>query len=140
MDVTGLLDAVRSNRIEFATMRPPGSRYATLDRRVVVFAPPELAELSRTGDLRLLDALVGMLGDRERAWAAEVLLAALTRREEKLVEGYATAPDRWWAAFGATARERWRSWLDGARDRLAWDAEGAHFVERSGEAVVSREG
>jgi hypothetical protein len=140
MDVTALRDAVRNDRIRFATMRPPGSRYATLDRRVVVVEPPELVELSRTGDPRLLNALVDLLGDRDRAWAAEVLLAALTRREEKQVESFAAAPEEWWAALGATAQERWRSWLDGVADRLTWDANEQHFVDRQPGALPDSSG
>jgi hypothetical protein len=134
MDVTDRLDAVRSDRIEFITMRHPGSPYATLDRRVVVTGPPPLVELSRSGDPGLLDALVDLLDTPDRAWAAEVLLAALTRREEKLVESFATVPDEWWQSFGATTQARWRSWLDATRDRLTWDAEGQHFVEQPGES------
>jgi hypothetical protein len=84
MDLATRLTAVRSDRVEFVTMRPPGSPLAILDRRVVVTGPPEVVELSRSGDPRLLDALVDLLGDRDRAWAAQVLLAALTRHEEKL--------------------------------------------------------
>jgi hypothetical protein len=106
-----------------------------LDRRVVVTGPPEVVELSRSGDPRLLDALVDLLGDRDRAWAAQVLLAALTRHEEKFVESFATVPEEWWATFGATAQTRWRAWLDGARGRLTWDAEGQHFVERPSEGA-----
>jgi hypothetical protein len=129
MAIEDLLAAVQSDRIRFATMRPPGSRYATLDRRVVVVEPPELVELSRTGDPRVLDELVDLLADRDRAWAAEVLLATMTRREEKLVESFATAPDEWWQAFGATARERWRAWLREAAGRLAWNPDQGYFVE-----------
>jgi hypothetical protein len=84
-----------------------------------------------------LDALVKLLRDRDRAWAAEVLLSALTRREEKLVESFVSAPDEWWQTFGANAAERWRAWLDGARDRLVWDAAAGYFVERLGTESTS---
>jgi hypothetical protein len=137
MDQSALREAVRNDRIKFATMRPPGSPFATLDRRVVVVDAPDLVELSHNDDPRVLDQLVELLDERDHAWAAQVLLAALTRRDEKLVESFANAPDEWWNTFGATAHQRWRSWLDGARGRLAWDAEAQHFVERPAEASTA---
>jgi hypothetical protein len=124
-----LLKAVRNDRIEFATMRPPGSPFAVLERRVIVTGPPELVELSHTGDLRVLDALVDLLQDPDRAWAAEVVLAAMTRREEKLVDSFATAAGDWWESVGQTAHERWSTWLRENRENLVWDAENQVFVE-----------
>jgi hypothetical protein len=123
-----LLAAVRSADVEFATFTPEGSEFALLDRRVFVVAPPELAELAGSGDRAALDALVGLLRDPERAWAAEVLLAAMTRREEKEVEAFSGRSDEWWESLGASAHERWAAWLAEHGDRLRWDAETRAFV------------
>jgi hypothetical protein len=114
--------------VEFVTMRPPGSDMAILDRRVVVTGPPALVELSRSGDVDVLDELVELLSDPECAWPAEVLLAAMTRREEKEVESFAGDPSGWWDALGHDARERWAAWLEPVRDSLRWDAEAGAFV------------
>jgi hypothetical protein len=122
-----LLDAVRAG-VEFATLRPPGSDMAVLDRRVVVTGPPALVELSRTGDADVLDELVELLGEPATAWPAEVLLAAMTRREEKQVETFARDPDGWWESLGHGAQERWSAWLDAARDSLRWDADTGAFT------------
>src|SRR5690242_7939048 len=100
MEWPHLLDAVQNDRIAFVTMRPPGSPFTTLDRRVVLTGPPEAQDLAATGDPRVLEALIALLRDPARAWAAEVVLAALTRREEKQVDSFAAAPDTWWAAVG----------------------------------------
>ncbi len=121
------LEAVRSGEVEFATMRPPGSDFAILDRRVIVTGPPALVELSQSGDVEVLDALVELLDDPETAWAAEVLLAAMTRREEKEVETFSGNPAGWWDTLGRDARARWAEWLDGERDALRWDAEVGAF-------------
>ena len=121
MDLSAPLSHVRNDEIEFATMRPPGSPFATLDRRVVVTGPARLAELARLGDPRILDELVALLRQPDRAWAAAVLLAAMTGRDSKVVESFATTPDRWWDAVGRTAHEQWSAWLDENRERLAWD-------------------
>lgn len=124
-----LLAAVRNDRIEFVTTRPPDSPFATLDRQVVVTGPPELVELSGTGDVRVLDELVKLLQDPNRAWAAMVLLATMTRTEEKIVDAFAAAPDEWWDSLGKTACERWTRWLGERRGKLVWDSQNRVFVE-----------
>ena len=123
-----LLAAVRSADVEFATFTPEGSAFATLDRRVAVFAPPELEQLAGSGDPAALDALVGLLRDPERAWAAQVVLSAMTRREEKEVEAFSGRPDEWWESLGTTAHERWAAWLAEQGDTLRWDPEARAFV------------
>ncbi|HBB30367.1 MAG TPA: hypothetical protein DDZ80_26105 [Cyanobacteria bacterium UBA8803] len=130
MELTDMLLAVQNERIQFATMRPPGSRYATLDRRVVVTAPPELVQLTSTGDLQVLDELVKLLQEPNRAWAAEVLLASMTQREEKMVDSFARIPEQWWDSVGKTAHERWSKWLNETREKLVWDSENKVFIER----------
>ncbi len=130
MNLQEQLASVRNDRIEFATSRPDGSQFATLDRRVLVTAPPELVELSLAGDLQVLDQLVELLKDPERAWAAVVLLAAMTRREEKIVDNNASKPDQWWEPFGRTAFDRWSNWLQENRDKLVWDSADHVFVQK----------
>jgi hypothetical protein len=124
-----LLSAVQNDRIQFVTMRPPGSPFVLLERRVVVVAPPEVEQLIARGDPHLLEELIPLLQDPQRAWAAEVILAAVTRQEEKMVDTYATNPDQWWDLLGRTAYERWSQWLADTRGRLTWDATNQVFVE-----------
>lgn len=125
-----MLSAVQNNKIQFATMRPPGSPYAILERRIVVINPPELVELAGTGELQVLDELVKLLREPDRAWAAQVLLAAMTRREEKMVDSFATTPAKWWETVGKTAYERWDQWLKENREKLLWDSHNKVFVLR----------
>ena len=120
---------VDNDLIEFVTLPPPGSPFATLERRVVVTAPPALVALAQRGDLHLLDELVPLLADPQRAWAAEVLLAAMTGQEAKIVDSFAAHPTEWWGALGQTAQARWQSWLDQRRGKLTWDSENQIFVE-----------
>lgn len=129
MELKGMLEAVRNDRIEFVTMRPPGSEFVTLERRVVVTGPQELVNLSGMGDLYVLDELIKLLKEPDRAWAAVVLLAAMTRREEKMVDSFATIPDEWWDSVGKTAHERWNKWMKEKNEKLVWDSENKVFVE-----------
>ena len=130
MELTDQLDAVRNNRIQFATMRPEGSQFATLERRVVITEPQELVALSRSGDLGVLEQLVELLNDPARAWAAMVLLAAMTRVEEKIADNYAARPQDWWDAFGKSAHDRWSKWLAENREKLQWDPDNKVFFSK----------
>jgi hypothetical protein len=129
MDLQDMLAAVRNDGIKFATMRPPNSEFTSLERRVIVTGPPELVKLSASDDPQVLNHLVELLRDWDRAWAAEVLLAAMTRREDKIVDSFAATPDKWWDAVGKTAYDRWNSWLTESRSKLVWDSENKVFVE-----------
>jgi len=129
MDLKDSLTSVRNDRIKFVTTSSGDSPFTTLGRRVVIVGPPEVVELSRTGDVRILDELVALLRDRDRAWAAMVLLAALTRREEDVVNAFATSQEKWWESVGKTACYRWSEWLTETRGKLTWDAKNRVFVE-----------
>jgi hypothetical protein len=130
MELKDSLAFVRNDRIKFVTMSSGDSPFTTLGRRVVIVDPPEVVELSRTGDVRILDELVALLKDRDRAWAAMVLLAALTRREEDVVNAFATSQDKWWESVGKTAYYRWSEWLTESRGKLTWDVENRIFVDQ----------
>jgi hypothetical protein len=130
METKDSLAFARNDRIKFVTTSPADSQFATLERRVVVTGPPELVELAGKADVRVLDQLVSLLKDPDRAWAAMVLLAALTRREEKVVDAFANSPQKWWESVGKTAHDRWSKWLAGARGKLTWDRENRAFVEQ----------
>jgi hypothetical protein len=130
MEFRDSLSFVRNDLIQFVTMRPPGSEFTTLERRVVITGPPELVELSGSGDQGVLEELVGLLKYRDKAWAAMVLLAALTGREEKLVDMFAANPGDWWESVGKTAYDRWSLWLTESHGKLFWNSEHRLFVER----------
>jgi hypothetical protein len=130
LDLKSTLAAVRNDRIEFMTMRPPGSQFSALDRRVVVTGPPELVQLAGSGDVRVLEELVELLQDPNRAWAAMVILATMTRREEKAVDSFAAEPNDWWNSLGKTAYQRWTQWLNESKDKLLWDSQERVFIER----------
>jgi hypothetical protein len=129
MDYGKSLSGVRNSSIQLATSRPPGARMAVLERRVSVTAPPEAVELAQSGDPAVLDALLPLLKDPERDWAAEVILAAITGREAKDVDTYQTHPEQWRETLGAGAYDRWSRWLNGVRGRLVWDPQQEVFKE-----------
>jgi hypothetical protein len=124
------LSGIRNSSIQLATSRPPGARMAVLERRVSVTGPPEAVELARSGDPAVLDALLPLLKDPERDWAAEVVLSAMTGREGKDVDTYQTQPEQWRQTLGAGAYDRWSRWLNSVRGHLAWDPAQQMFTEK----------
>jgi hypothetical protein len=130
MDLNESLTSVRNDLIQFVTVNPSDSQFTSLGRRVVITGPPELLELTRAGDVRVLDELVALLKDKDRAWAAVVLLSALTRREEEIVNAFANSREKWWDAVGNTAYDCWSRWLNESRAQLIWDADSRAFLER----------
>jgi hypothetical protein len=132
MQVAQLLKAVTNDKIEFVTTSVEGAPLPTMGRRVVVTGPPEVVKLMSIGDVAVLDGLVNLLSDSKRAWAAEVVLAALTHHEEGVVNAFAARPTQWQESVGKNAHERWNEWLKSHRDKLRWDGEAHVFVE-SGE-------
>ncbi|SRR6266567_4268273 len=121
MNWSDTLNSATRGQIEFVTIRPEGSPFATLERQVIVTGPLEVLELLNAGDPQILDELVTLLKDPARAWCAEVLLASLTRNEEKIVDVFQARPDEWWDSLGKTAYERWQKWLTEQKSELAWD-------------------
>ena len=123
-----MVSELDSDNIEFATVRPPGSPFVMLERWVVVTGPAELVLLSKIGDREILQALVELLPNRQQAWAAVVLLAAMTRGQGREVDNYATDPTGWWESFGDSAYDSWKGWLEDVWDRLEWDEGKGAFV------------
>jgi hypothetical protein len=86
--------------------------------------------LAQTDDLRVLDALLPLLRNPARAWAAHALLAKLTRVDEKEVDVWQARVGGWWESFGNRAFARWSHWLAENRANLRWDPNEKYFAHR----------
>lgn len=124
---TPLLNEVTNATIQFLTTRDDNSALPTLGRRVMVTGPPGVVEFMGTGDVRVLDELVELLRDPNRAWAAEVVLASLTHNEENIVNAFATNPAHWQDSVGKDAYARWKEWLETRRGKLQWNPQSKTF-------------
>jgi hypothetical protein len=100
-------------------------------RTVVVTGPPEVVELMSIGDVVVLEELVRLLLVPNRAWAAEVVLAALTHNEEDIVNAFAAHPGQWQDSVGKNAHGRWNEWLKCRQGKLLWDPQAHVFLENS---------
>jgi hypothetical protein len=131
MPLSPQLLAIRNDNIRFITFRPPGATLPTRGRQVEVIGPPEAVAIVKRGDIAVLDELLPMLEDRDRIWAAEVMLAALTGEDADLVNDFARAPQEFIDNFAEAAPDRWKRWLDEYRPRLSWDPERNQFRVKS---------
>jgi hypothetical protein len=129
MQLTQLLTAVTDETIAFVTTGDDRAATPTLGRRVVVTGPPAVVELLSIGDVRVLERLSALLLDPKRAWAAEVMLASLTRNEENIVNAFAASPGQWRDSVAKDAYRRWSEWLRSREGKLLWDREAHVFVE-----------
>lgn len=120
------LQAIRNDNISYGTYTPPGDRGKAppgLYRKVMVVAPPEAVELIRSGNMRAFDAIVPMLDDPDRNWAAYVMLAALTEHGSPNVIAFEKAEYFKGTVGERDARKEWEAWLAKYRARLQWDAQ-----------------
>jgi hypothetical protein len=130
-EMTQMLNSLSNQKIEFVTSRPEAASLPTAGRQVTVTGPPEAVALARMGDPQVLPALVNLLRDPQRAWAAEVLLASLTHREEGIVNAFANHPEAWQHGAGQNAYASWSAWLAAHQANLRWDSKTNAFVEHS---------
>jgi hypothetical protein len=121
MPLSPELLAIRNDNIKFITSRPPGATLPTRGRQVEIIGPSEALAIVKRGDIAVLDELLPMLEDRDRIWAAEVMLAALTGEDTDLVNDFARAPQEFIDNFAEAAPDRWKRWLAEYRPRLSWD-------------------
>lgn len=118
-----LLDSVYSDRITYVTVRPPGAGTVVLERRVRITGSPSMKTLSETGDPNILHALKDLMREDGRAWAAHVLLSAMTGADAATIEIFAADPAGWLQNFRGRHLAEWESWLKQAGDSLIWDPE-----------------
>ncbi len=126
-DLGTLLDQLWEEGLRFASLCPPDSHFQTLERRLAITTGEAARRLASCGQPELLEHLIDALGTQARAWLAWVLLASLTRNEEKLVECFAHQPLGWWESLGQTAQARWQKWR-ASTGPLTWCGERACFL------------
>jgi hypothetical protein len=115
------INAVSNKTIRFASFRPPESPFATLERQVKVTGPDSVLELIRFADTSLLPSLIEFLKTPEKAWAAEIILTAITETDGKILESFSLNPSKWWDAIGLNAFTKWNTWYLKNRDKIKWD-------------------
>src|SRR5262249_44553760 len=82
------MENVRNDNIKFATFQLPGATLPTMQRKIMVVAPPEAVALARSGDVTVLDRLIPLLDNPDRAWAAVVMLSAMTWHDAETVKDF----------------------------------------------------
>jgi hypothetical protein len=101
--------------------------------RIFIINPPQAYRLSNFNDQKILDALVGLLDDPNRAWAAHVTLAkmlGITGISSKIDQ---TTPNQWWELEGKTqkAKQEWTQYLQNVKPSMIWSPSGGYYKHRA---------
>jgi hypothetical protein len=152
-----LLESVQNNKLrfreeeisvlspdEFPRLVSPGlPPRPVLGFRIVIENPPELIQLSRTNDTRILDELLRLLNYRDRAWAANVLLGKMmglvpidievdilhNKVDFSKYDIKSVSPEKWWEAEGKTlhAKKAWITYLRKVRPTMKWNQHNGYY-------------
>lgn len=122
-----LLKSVTNKTIQFASYSPERSTFAVLERNIIVTGPDSVLQLMKAGDIAILTSLIDLLKDSTKAWAAEIILTALTAGDGKVIESFAGDPKKWWEAAGANSYTYWDSWYKKNQDVIEWNNETQKF-------------
>jgi hypothetical protein len=97
--------------------------------RIFIINPPQAYRLSNFNNQKILDVLVGLLDDPNRAWAAHVTLAkmlGITGISSKIDQ---TTPNQWWELEGKTqkAKQEWTQYLQNVKPSVVWNPLGGYY-------------
>lgn len=115
------LNAVDNKTIQFVSYRPSGSAFAILDRKISITGPPEVLELVDDADAHLLPALIDLLKDPQKAWAAAIILTSLTAGDGKVIESFSGEAEKWWEAIGTNVYQYWNNWYEENKNNIQWN-------------------
>jgi hypothetical protein len=115
------LNAVDNKTIQFVSFRPSGSAFALLDRNIKIVGPSAVLNLVEKANIALLPALINLLKDPEKAWAAAIILTSITGADGKLIESFSNEPGKWWESIGVNTYEHWNNWYLENKNNIQWD-------------------
>jgi hypothetical protein len=99
-------------------------------KRIRVISPPEAVEVSQFPWVIKLPQLIELLDNKDRGWAAFILIAQMTRNDDRILS---TNASKWWAEDGANGLEkkRWMGfWKTVKNNSLYLDSRKKYFMYR----------
>ena len=103
------LDTLHNQTIQFATYMPSGSRFVSLGRKITILAPEEAVKIA-SGGSQIIPALINLLHDEERDWAANVILASISEQDALRVSVYASNIEEWKETQKEADIRYWEKW------------------------------
>jgi len=122
-----LLKSVNNKTIQFASYSPERSAFAVLERNIIVTGPDSVLQLLQAGDTAILPSVIDLLKESTKAWAAEIILTALTAGDAKVIESFNDDPQKWWETVGANSYAYWNSWYIKNKDSIEWNSDTGKF-------------
>jgi hypothetical protein len=102
-------------------------------KRVFILNPSKLYRLSNINDLKVLDALVDLLDNRDRGWAAHITLCKMLGLDGLGSDLFQTPPNQWWELEGKTqkAKQEWTQYLQEVKPTMVWSPMGGYYKHRA---------
>jgi hypothetical protein len=120
----------------FISSPPPGWTTDSIlypEVRIFIINPPKVYWLSNSNDRRILEELINLLDDPNRAWAANIILskmlgiAGINSRIDQIT------PSQWWEIKGKTkkAKQEWTQYLQNLQSSMVWSPLGGYYKHRA---------
>lgn len=115
---------------------PPGITTDSIlhsEVRIFIISSTNVYKLSYSNDPRVLDALINLLDNPDRAWAAYVTLSkmmginGLSSKVDKIT------PNQWWELEGKTqkAKQEWVQYIQTVKPSMIWSPVGGYYKHRA---------
>jgi hypothetical protein len=114
-------------RFQTSTEERTGDIYITQEPSIRIVSPPQAVQLSKVGDVLLLYELTELLDNKDRGWAAFILIAQMTNNDSRVLN---SNPEKWWKEQGINGREkkRWSGFLKSVGKDLYWNPNKNYFM------------
>jgi hypothetical protein len=115
---------------------PPGMTTDSILRpevRIFIINPRKVYWLTNSNDQKILDELINLLDDPNRAWAANITLSkmlGITGLSSKIDQ---ITPNQWWELEGKTqkAKQEWIQYLQKVKSSMVWSPLGGYYKHRA---------
>jgi hypothetical protein len=101
--------------------------------RTFIINPNKVYWLSNSNDQRILDELINLLDDPNRAWAANITLSKMLG-----ITGLSSKIDQitlkqWWELEGKTqkAKQEWTQYIQKVKSSMVWSSLGGYYKHRA---------
>jgi hypothetical protein len=120
----------------FISGPPPGWTTDSIlypEVRIFIINPHKVYWLSNSNDQRILDELINLLDEPNRAWAAHITLSKMLGITGLSSKVDRISPSQWWELEGKTqkAKQEWTQYLQKVKPSMVWNPLGGYYKHRA---------
>jgi hypothetical protein len=97
--------------------------------RVFIQGPSKVYQLSNINEPKILDGLLKLMDNPDRAWAAHIVIAKMLGISGLITSVDMISPQNWWELEGKTgkAKQAWIDYLKKIKPTMQWIPLGGHY-------------